>query len=88
MKVVKIEYVRKNDVVKLLNRSDVLTIEMDGKPVHDIAHLAVDRVNRKPVYRATGYNRSTRKYSLQKWDDISAGTEKKKGTFVLIDFDY
>lgn len=40
------------------------------------------------VYVADGYNRSTRKYSYYRFDDINHFGEKKKGTVVEIGFDF
>lgn len=89
MNIVKIEDVRKGDVFKLLTKADVLTLDDEnGNKVHHVAFLAIERVNKKPVYLAQGYNRSIRKYEGSKWADINAYTEKKKGTLVLIDFDF
>lgn len=42
----------------------------------------------KAVLVADGYNRSTKKYSYYRWEDISHFGEKKKGTQVEIDFDF
>jgi hypothetical protein len=41
-----------------------------------------------PVYVADGYNRSTRKYSAFKFDDINAFVERKKGVIVFTGFDF
>jgi hypothetical protein len=43
---------------------------------------------KKTVYVAAGYNRSTKKYSYQKFEDINAFGERKKGTPVEIDFEF
>lgn len=39
-----------------------------------------------PVYVADGYNRSTKKYSSYRIDNISTFKELKKGTIVITDF--
>jgi len=43
---------------------------------------------KKTVYIHDGYNRSTRKYSYFKFEDVNEFREKKKGTLVEIDFDF
>lgn len=49
-------------------------------------------VKRKPrakkVYTRQEYNRSTKRYILQNWDDISDFYEVKKGTELFIGFDF
>ena len=40
------------------------------------------------VYRATGYDRSTKKYHAEDCDDISRDMAFKKGTLVYIGFTY
>lgn len=42
----------------------------------------------KRVYVADGYNRSTRRYSAYRFDDICHYIEKKKGALVEVNFDF
>lgn len=42
----------------------------------------------KDVYVYDGFNRSTKKYSAFKFEDISDFMEFKKGTKVFIDFEF
>lgn len=44
--------------------------------------------NSKDVFVHDGYNRSTKKYSSFKFEDISAFMEFKKGTKVFVDFEF
>jgi hypothetical protein len=88
MTIVAIECVKKGEPFRLLNKSEVVTIQVDLRTVHQIAHLAVGKVERKPVYVASGYNKSIKKYEGHKYSDINSFTTKKKGTLVLIDFDF
>ena len=41
-----------------------------------------------PVYVADGYNRSTKKYSSHRFDDISSFKELNKGTAVITNFEF
>lgn len=44
--------------------------------------------NGKETYQMDGYCRMTKKYVGQAWSDISKQTYKKKGTLVLINFEF
>jgi hypothetical protein len=44
--------------------------------------------NGKETYQMDGYCRTTKKYVGQAWSDISKSIYKKKGTLVLIDFEF
>lgn len=41
-----------------------------------------------PIYVADGYNRTTKKYSTYKFDDISSFREFKNGTVVIVNFEF
>lgn len=43
---------------------------------------------KKTVYVFDGYNRSTRKYSSYKFEDVNHFREFKKGMVINIDFDF
>lgn len=42
----------------------------------------------KTVYVYDGFNRSTKKYSFYKFEDINAHREVEKGKYVCIDFEF
>lgn len=44
--------------------------------------------NGKETYQMEGYCRTNKKYVGQAWSDISKWTYKKKGTIVLINFEF
>lgn len=48
----------------------------------------IKKGNGKSILVADGYNRSTKKYSYYRYDDINHFGEKKKGTLVIIDPDF
>ena len=50
------------------------------KPMHE------QEAKPSQVYIKEGYDRSTKKYWCQKWDDISRGMELKGDTEVYTDF--
>lgn len=59
--------------------------------------IAIERVKKgdyfrfpgkQRVYVADGYNRFTKKWTAYRFDDIGHFVEKRKGTFVEIDFDF
>ncbi|MBN9482192.1 MAG: hypothetical protein BGO70_16590 [Bacteroidetes bacterium 43-93] len=43
---------------------------------------------KKPVYIKDDYNRTLKKYSAYKFDDVNAYRHLKKGTIVEIGFDF
>jgi hypothetical protein len=44
--------------------------------------------NGKETFQYAGYCRETKKYVGESFDDISRYTYKKKGTLVLVDFEF
>ena len=50
------------------------------KPIHD------QEANPSQVYIKEDYDRGTKKYWCQKWDDISRGVELRGDTEVYTDF--
>lgn len=94
MNITTIEKVKKGDYFKVLRAGDVSTLEMEmphaGKSITTkvICPANAKRVEGYSVQVADGYNRSTKKYSYYRWDDINHYGEKKKGTQVLVDFDF
>jgi hypothetical protein len=89
MNIVPIESVKKGNLFKVLNRNHISTINVGfDKPVHQICPAAIGQLDGISVQVADGYNRSTKKYSYYRHSDINHFGEKKKGTLVLIDFDF
>ena len=60
---------------------------MKSKPIEEVKKGDYFRMKEtSPVYVADGYNRSTKKYSSYRIDNISTFKELKKGTIVITDF--
>lgn len=59
------------------------TIKIETLKKGDLFQL----VNGKAILVHDGYNRSTRKYSYYRYDDICHFGEKKKGTLITTDND-
>lgn len=58
------------------------------RPIERVKKGEYFKLNGKTVYVADGYNRSTKKYSAFRFDDVNHFIEKKKGTRVEVEFDF
>jgi|LakMenEpi03Aug12_release.lakeMendotaPanAssembly.Ray.scaffolds.fasta_scaffold541531_2 hypothetical protein len=62
--------------IEQLKKGDFLTLKTAGTPTE------------KNVWSYVGYNRSTKTYTIQRFNDASAFRELKKGTTVIVGFTF
>jgi hypothetical protein len=62
--------------IEQLKKGDFLTLKTAGT------------ATQKNVWSYIGYNRSTKKYTIQRFNDANAYKELKKGTAVVVGFTF